>query len=151
MPHVCLALVAAVCLNQDARVEIITSSIWTGARIEIGGVTITSIVRTDAGVFPDRRRMSRYCVNRRCIYYHAYCAVEGSGHLCRISYNERGDAFSRRLEILAPDSTQMATTFGQLWIAAPRTGWLFPLSDLGERNSAPYPPWCRPREGLGCR
>lgn len=150
MLHECLAIVAAVCLNQDSRVEIISNSIWGGARIEVDGATITSIVRTDAPVFPDRRLMSRYCSGGECIHYHVHCASEAARYSCRISYNAPGDNFSKRLEISTVNESQMAGLFGWLRIAGFRSGNLLPLSGLQDRSLAAFPPYCRPREDRGC-
>jgi hypothetical protein len=151
MSSECLALVAAICLNQNASVEVVSDSIWGGARIAVDGTQITSIVRSDSGVFPDRRRMHRYCMAEKCLYYHVYCAQEGARYFCRISYNEAADRFSRRLEIYSPDQSHMAASLRRLRLAVAGDRYLFPLSGFRERSSAPYPPWCRPREDRGCR
>ena len=151
MMNECLALVAGVCLNQNAQVQIATSSIGAGAMINIGDVTIESVVRTDAGVFPDRRRMSRYCFDGGCIYYHVYCEAEGERYACGITYNESEDQFSRRLKIVGPGRSEMADVWNDLRIASPSGNRLFPLAGLRERSTAPNAPWCRPREDRGCR
>ena len=151
MPFECLALVAAICLNQNASVEVVSDSIWGGARITVDSTQIRSIIRSDSGVFPDRRRMQRYCMGEKCLYYHAYCAQEGERYFCRISYNEAADRFSRRLEIYSPDRGQMAASLRRLRLAIAGGRYLFPLSGFRETSSAPYPPWCRPHEDRGCR
>src|SRR5918995_5232442 len=103
----CLAIVAAICLNEDSRAEIVSNSLWGGANIEVAGAKIRSIVRADAHVYPDRRRLVRLCVGRDCLHYHVYCEQQAELSFCRLSYAEPGDPFSRRIEIRAADDASM--------------------------------------------
>jgi len=148
----CLALVAGVCLNQNAEARVLASTIWNGAVIRIGEVTIESVVRTDgSGVFPDRRRMSRYCFDGGCIYYHVFCDTRDARYICRYTYNEAEDGFSRKLEIVAPDLSAMTGALRGLRIASPRGGRLFPLAGLADRSPNEGAPWCRPRNRRSCQ
>lgn len=147
----CLALVAAICLDESARVEVISDAFWVGARIEVDGAEITSVIRTDAGLFPDRRRIPRYCAASTCIYYHAYCAQEGERYFCRISYFYGRNLIDRALEIYAQDQSTMTGLLGRLRLAVPGATRLLPLSVFRERSATPSTPWCRPREDRGCR
>ena len=147
----CLALVAAICLNQSAKVEVISDSIWSGARIEVDGAEIISVIRSDSGLFPDRRRMSRYCSGSTCVYYHAYCTGEGQRYLCKIFYNQPGDGFSRMLEIRVADQSSMTSLLERLHLAVPGAQHLISLAAFRERSHDSSSPWCRPREDSGCR
>lgn len=150
MPDPCLVLVAAVCLSRQAHVEMVSNALWGGARLEFGEVTITSVVRSDSGVFPDRRFMPKYCLDETCMYYHVHCSTEGSNYFCRVSYNEPGDIFSRQLEITAPDSARMSRVFGQIRIKGFRSGRLFPVANFRDMSPNPYPPYCRVGTDRGC-
>lgn len=147
----CLALVAAVCLNQSSRAEIVANSLWTGARIEVDGATIMSTIRADASPFPDRRLMPQYCLGRDCVHYHMFCESTANRYMCRISYFERGNGFRRRLEIVADNEVRMASLFSTLRIAALPSQTLVPLAAFRIRSSTSFPPYCRPREDRGCR
>ena len=146
----CLALVAAICVNENSRIEVTSNALWGGAVIEISAARIKSIVRTDAHVYPDRSRMARLCIGNDCLSYHLYCAAQGDEFFCRISYAEQGDLFSKRIEIYARDEESMQAIFGRLRIAGFRRGTLFPLSGFRVRSLTSYPPYCRPREDVGC-
>lgn len=147
----CIALVATICLNQNARAEVFVTSLSAGARIEIEDTKITSILRTDASPFPDRRRMYRYCSKHECIHYHVFCESSLDSYKCRVSYFEQGSGFRRRIEIVTSTETRMAAIFSTLRIAALPSQRLVPLSAFRVKSSAPFPPYCRPREDKGCR
>lgn len=147
----CLAIVAAVCLNQSSRAEIVSNSLWAGARIEVGGATITSTVRSDVSPFPDRRLMPRYCFRRECVHYHVFCEPAADRYMCRISYFEQGNGFRRRLEIVAENQGQMTRLFSTLRIVLLQSQAVVPLAAFQVRSSTPFPPYCRPREDRGCQ
>lgn len=151
MFHECLALVAGVCLNQSANVELNATSLWRGARIMVEGVVITSVVQSDTPVLPDRRQMSRYCMDSECINYHINCSEEYMKQVCRVWYLSPTDSFAKELEISADSVALMNAAFAMLRVAVFQSGKLVRLAELEVRSPSRYPPICRPREDPDCR
>lgn len=147
----CLSIVAAICVNENAVIELHKDSDWTGATIVIDDVQITSMIASDVMMFPDRRRMTRYCVSEECIYYYLYCSAEGVMKSCTLSYNQEGDSYNRELRISASTYEQMETVSRRLRLLPRRGQSPFSISALSQRNSQRDPPYCRPSEDSGCR
>lgn len=150
MLHQCVAILGPLCLNHDAQIELQSNSLWALAHVTMDGARITSMIRTDSPLRPDRRTMPRHCVGENCIHYHVYCTSEGGGYFCRVSYAEPQDDYSRRIEISAADPEQMAVVFTRLRVRGFSSGSLYRLSALTERSPNPYPPHCRRDHDPGC-
>lgn len=147
----CLAIVALICIDQNADIDVVSNSIWRGARIRIGSVETVSIIRSDSPLAPDRRRMSRYCSEGSCVYYHCYCDSSIGNINCRISYNEQPDRFNRIIEIRSVNLINVENAIANTRVFIFRGKDPVSLGNLRDRSSQEGAPYCRLRRDRTCR
>ncbi|MEA3030029.1 MAG: hypothetical protein QOG13_1354 [Sphingomonadales bacterium] len=147
----CIAVVALLCLNEPAAIEVEASSVWSGAHITIGDVRITSVVSSDYMPGSDWRRMQRQCVGTECLYYHLYCAPDDGRYNCNLNYVRAGDEYSRDLELSAGTQEELWATYDRLGVIFPGGDTPVPLSLMRRTSPERNVPFCRRREDPGCR
>jgi hypothetical protein len=147
----CLAVAAGVCLNAPATIELGSDSVWTGARIRSGTALIISTTRSDNIIYPDRRRMNKYCSKSSCVFYYKYCNHEGSRYVCTIYYNKLNDDYNRSISIEDDDASLVGGVISKLALAGGGASSLISLSKLSAKGSSAIPPYCRPNRDTSCR
>lgn len=95
----CLSIVASLCMNTTATAEIQRSTVWSGATVQVGGATITSMVNSDAIVLPDMKNIQRSCKGGTCTLYSGRCAKSSRGLKCTLWYSFTAEMPLRRIDI----------------------------------------------------
>ena len=147
----CLAIVAGVCLNAPATIELGSDSIWTGARIKLDTALVISTIRSDNIAFPDRRRMKRYCTKTSCTSYYRYCNRSDDKYICTIYYNRGRDDYNKTVSIEAADAGAVNAALSRLALVENSSAALVPLAKLSSEGAGPVPPYCRPKRDPLCR
>lgn len=97
----CLALVAAICLNETAMIEVDRSGGGTSAVIDIRRGRIVSQISSDNLLIADREKMFEYC-SRECFHYSQKCDIIERRYVCDIYYIEKGKSYVKILTISGP-------------------------------------------------
>jgi hypothetical protein len=138
--HACLAVAAGVCVNDDAKIEIVRTTIWSGARIAVHDALVTSAVATDSLVTADRRQMQRACGGWRCLSYHKHCETKDDQYVCRIYYVYPSDTYLKDISIEGADKAAVDAVLPNLGLALEDgKGPFAPLAGLRESPDAKLP------------
>lgn len=147
----CLALVAEVCLQEEASVTIHRDGGWTGANISLPYAEVTSILASDVMLFPDRRKMSVICTKSGCLYYHIYCNAKAEKAYCDIYYNTRSIKYNKKITVTSSGQLSMLAVLRRIYFSPFTSGYTLSLASLGIKQGSEFPPYCRPKEDRGCR
>lgn len=136
----CLALIAAICLNQTAEVELRRDGSGTGAYIKLRDGEIISEIASDVLISPDRKLMHKVC-RSECLYHAQNCSENSSGSTCIIYYLNTGDVYLKRIELSAKSAKDIQSIKRSVDICL-STGCLR-LSDLSNEIKGHFPPFER--------
>lgn len=140
----CVALIASICINGPANVELVQNTVWSGARISIGGVNIISSLGSDNLQAPDTRQMSEHCVSKKCIKYTRACRSVNSGFQCKVYYVTKHLTYMREINFEAASMKEIENS----WLAVyfvPYDRVRVNFQDLSFDNGSDLPPIDRSR------
>jgi hypothetical protein len=141
----CLALVALICLNQPARIEILQSPMMSGAVVDIDHLRIESIVSSDNITPADISIMKRECLDGGCFHYSRVCSGTIDVYRCDIYYVLPGESSLKRFSLLGEEGEVLK---GRHEISfSPFSGNSMPISELSFDNGLGRAPSCLPRSG----
>lgn len=145
----CLAVLASICLNGEASVDIRDSSIWSGAIIRYRGTAITSETYSDNMLLPYSPETHRHCSRRTCLSYQGHCGDAGTQYTCTLWYSFNRAMPLRKVTVTG-DRGAVTSAMGQLRLVR-SADVLVRLSAF--RYDAPddLPPLCRVRPAPGSR
>lgn len=141
----CLAVVAALCVNDTATVNISPGPGWVGAVVTLKRVKITSTISSDAIISPYKKSMQELCLNGACTFYKGYCGQSKRKYTCNVWYSFDGVASLRRVEITG-DQTSVLSVRGRVKLVR-SADTMFPLSAFHYDASDDLPPTCYVRQG----
>ena len=137
------------CLNQTSEVKLEVSGLWAGAQISVGQTVIHSFDGGDSLPFPDRRRMSKVCVEGGCVYYHRYCEEMQAELNCTITYNQVWWDHNRQIVVRSLASDVIDADLQSIGLVL-SPGVMIPLDNLSNLADTQIPPHCRPASDTGC-
>lgn len=100
--HSCLALVASICLNRPAEIELVQGWSWGGAKIVTGNLRITSTMGTDNHQLPDNSQVQKICISGKCFRYSRHCFVSMEEMHCKYYYVTDASPLLKEIEIVGP-------------------------------------------------
>jgi hypothetical protein len=139
----CFAILASLCINQSATAEVEASGGLSGARIQIGQVSIDSIIRSDSILRPHVSQMREACNRSSCIDYRGHCSVLGGRRRCTLWYAPRRSDALRRIEITGEGRAVAAVMSSVRLMEGNRFSML--LSEFRYDAQNDLPPICQPR------
>lgn len=139
----CLAIVASLCLDQSANLELKRGTVWSGAKITIGDVEIISTASADSVITPYIPLMHRICDKKKCIFYKSYCDTQDGRCICTVWFTFYRDMYLRKLEISGPNTAVLDIKKRVNLVRAPN--FMVPLSQLSLMSRDSSPPVCRSR------
>jgi len=145
----CLAIIAGLCVNQSAHVELDRQGLWSGADISINRSQLSVVANSDSLPFPDRRKMAKACVEGGCIYYHRHCEDKNAELICRISYNQIWWHHNRQIVVHSPSREAMEADLHSINLVIGE-GAAIALNDLSTTAETELPPFCRPSTDPEC-
>lgn len=145
----CLAIVVGLCLNQATDIKLEMSGLWAGSKISVGHTVLYSNDGGDNLPFPDRRKMSKVCVEGGCVHYHLYCEAMRGEVKCTIDYNQILWDHNRRIVIRSTTWDELKADIQSIKIVL-SPGIMIPLNDFSELAVSKIPPYCRPSSDPGC-
>ena len=128
LTQACLAIVAGVCINSSTNVEIKSEpGWWTGARLTIDNVTLTSSSKSDVN-YSFSQTSSRYCLHGTCVLYSKRCSERDRKFLCMLYYRYKGDRFSKAISMEGESRVAVDYVMSKVALANGDNSSLLPLS-----------------------
>lgn len=138
----CLALIASICINESAEIQVVYGAGWSGATISTSTSMITSEYAGDTINYASRNDMDKVC-DRVCIIYSQQCAEELSSYRCVIYFSRDIHEPLRRLTIESKTPSLLASIKGSAKLCL--DGRCFLLSELATTPRGAFPPFQRQR------
>ncbi len=107
------------------------------------------VANSDSLPFPDRRKMTKACVEGGCVYYHRYCEENGAELTCVISYNQGWWDRNRQIIVRSPSREMMEADLQAIRLIAGDNA-LLALNDLAVIAETKIPRFCRPSHDPEC-
>jgi hypothetical protein len=95
----CVAIVAGVCVNEPAKVNIVQSGTWTGVTLRIRGVRVSSEFSADSVSYPGPKTMTKLCQSGECLFYRGECRRSRQRINCSLWYSYNEEIPLRKIEL----------------------------------------------------
>lgn len=146
----CLAIIASICLSQPATAKLTSSTVWTGAEIELDGVSIRSEVGSDNIIDADHRKMAKACSKGTCVWYWMRCEAEKARQHCQVYYAWPGTSSLRRIDLRYDTEDQLARATRYVSLVPDTSDGAVRWDELKVRAPQWDPPFCR-GDASACR
>ena len=113
----CLAIIASICLNGSAEIELVRGWPWSGARITAANVTIASTLGTDNRQVPDDSQMEKLCATGKCFRYSRHCSVIMEETHCKYYYASDMSPYLREIEMTGPSMAEIEKSWSNIAFA----------------------------------
>ncbi len=137
----CLVVVASICANNNADIEVRNEASWEGAVIESGNLVVMSEVRSDNLVTPNFEELEKWCLDKVCANYHKICEELDIVTKCTVNYAFDGDLYYKKIVVKRPSNENEKSLMDDIYLVHGATRLLFPLSGfnvIATNNEVPY-------------
>ena len=141
----CLAIIASICINDNANANIQRSGTWSGGVLQVGNATVTSSLASDSIVLPLTREMRRECMKGECLFYRGHCKDVSDARNCVLWYSFAANTPLRKIELTGNGPSVAKALNGLKLVRSAR--YIVPLSSLKFDAETDLPPTCYARDG----
>lgn len=138
----CLVIAANLCVNQSADVSSFIKWNGSGARIEVEGIKIDSLISSDQIFYLDQSKLPSACSGSSCIKYHRHCTEKNDLITCVIYYANQPRQYAKRITVSYLSNNHIVNEIDKISLVV-EGGHLIPLSKFSISGSSDIPPVCR--------